>query len=126
MWKNININKNQIEVETAKAVLIKMPHNSNRDGWMFWHPAKLVREGRHSAAVSIGYTDEFKFHLKRYGKNNNVLDEAEIDVEEFEEAFCCVDKNISEKKKKNPYETRKPEKIAPVEPMVQDELLDKE
>lgn len=52
-WKNINISKNNIDTETARSVLIKMPHNSEYDGYKFWHPSKLVRNGRNSNSVSI-------------------------------------------------------------------------
>lgn len=99
-WKNININKQNIKMETGKAVLIEMPHKSKYDGFEFWHPEKLVREGRHSNAVSIGYTDEFTFKLKRVSaKTFNVLDEIIITAHEFENAFGVMDENIVEPKK---------------------------
>jgi hypothetical protein len=97
-WKNININKQNIEAKTERSVLINMPHKSDYDGYSFWHPAKLVRKGRHSNAVSIGYTDEFKFKLKKYGKGrynqSEVIREKEINAEEFEKAFGVMNENI--------------------------------
>lgn len=94
MWKNIEINLQNIEAETEKAVLIKMPNNSNYAGYKFWHPSKLVRYGSNSYARSIGYTDQFTFKLKKYGNGKwnktKVIDEKEISVEEFEEAFGCM------------------------------------
>lgn len=127
-WKNKNINKQNIEVETAKAVLIKMPHNSDYDGYKFWHPTKLVRKGRNSNSVSISYNDEFTFNLKKYGNGKynkrEVIDEIEIDTEEFENAFNVMNENITSKKFVNDYETHKPQKIEPVEPKVEGELLD--
>lgn len=94
MWKNIEINLQNIETETEKAVLIKMPNNSNYAGYKFWHPSKLVRYGSNSYARSIGYTDQFTFKLKKYGNGKwnktKVIDEKEISVEEFEEAFNCM------------------------------------
>ncbi len=104
-WKNININIQNIKADTGKAVLIAMPHNSDYDGFEFWHPKKLVRSGKHSYAVSIGYTDEFTFKLKKYGKGkwnrNEVIDEQEIDVEEFEMSFGVMDENITAPKQDN-------------------------
>lgn len=97
-WKNININKSNIKAETGSAVLISMPHNSYYDGYDFWISSKLVKRGRNSNAISIGYTDDFTFHLKKYGKgrwnSREVIDEKEISVEEFEEAFEEMDANI--------------------------------
>ena len=89
MWKNIEINIQNIETDTGKATLIKMPNKSRYAGYKFWHPSKLVRYGSNSYARSIGYTDEFTFKLFKNGKHNKfeVIDEIEIDVEEFEEAF---------------------------------------
>lgn len=127
-WKNLNINKQNIDVETSRSVLIKMPHNSDFDGYKFWHPSKLVRKGRNSNSVSISYNDEFTFNLKKYenGKYNKreVIDEIEIDTEEFENAFNVMNENITSKKFVNDYETHKPQKIEPVEPKIEGELLD--
>lgn len=88
-WKNININKNLIKHDTGKSTLIAMPHKSDYDGWEFWFPSKLVRESfKRKDAVNIGYTDDFVFHLKKYEKQKD------IDVKEFERAFCVVAGNI--------------------------------
>lgn len=93
-WKNIEINKQNIETDTGKATLIKMPNKSKYAGYKFWHPSKLVRYGSNSYAKSIGYNDEFTFKLKKNGNGKynkfEVIDEIEIDVEEFEEAFECM------------------------------------
>lgn len=116
-WKNINVNNQNIEVETSKSVLIKMPNNSDYKGYKFWHPAKLVRSGRNSNAVSLGYTDEFTFKLKKYGNGkynrNEVIDEVEIDAEEFEIAFDVMNENITAPKQDNESYliTEEPEKV---------------
>ena len=95
MWKNIEINLQNIETNTGKATLIKMPNNSDYAGYKFWHPSKLVRYGSNSYARSIGYTDNFTFKLFKNGKGKynkfDVVDEVEIDAEEFEEAFGCME-----------------------------------
>ena len=94
MWKNIEINVQNIENDTGKAVLIKMPNKSKYAGYKFWHPSKLVRYGSNSYARSIGYNDTFTFKLLKYGNGKynkfDVIDEIEISVEEFEEAFECM------------------------------------
>ena len=66
MWHKIEISSNSIEASTDKAVLIKMKHNSSYDGFVFWHPTKLVRkEGK---MLTFSFNDEFKFNLKKYGQ----------------------------------------------------------
>lgn len=115
MWKNIQINKQNVKADTGKAVLIAMPHNSKYDGYSFWHPAKLVRNGNHSYALSIGYTNEFKFKLVKYGKgksnSKDIIDEKEITVKEFEEALGIMNENIVAPNHKNNYETHKPKEL---------------
>jgi hypothetical protein len=110
-WKNIQINRQNIETETERAILFNCPHKSNFDGWVFWHPSKLVRDGKHSHAVSVSYNDEFQFNLKKFGKNKNLLGECKISVAEFEDMFNVMDKNIIEKKEKDPYEKHIPQPI---------------
>lgn len=94
MWKNIEINVQNIETDTGKATLIKMPNKSEYAGYKFWHPSKLIRYGSNSYARSISYTDEFTFKLFKNGNGKynkfDVIDEIEISVEEFEEAFECM------------------------------------
>lgn len=98
MWKTLNINKNNIITETGRAVLIACPHASDYNGYCFWHPSKLVRSGRHSAAVSISYTEDFTFRLKKYGKgkynSREVLDEVQLGYDEIEEIFGVIDDGI--------------------------------
>lgn len=106
MWKNIEINLQNIETNTGKATLIKMPNNSDYAGYKFWHPSKLVRYGSNSYARSIGYTDNFTFKLFKNGKGKynkfDVIDEIGIDAEEFEEAFGCM-KDCTRAKEDNSY-----------------------
>jgi 1-acyl-sn-glycerol-3-phosphate acyltransferase len=66
MWYKIKISANNIETSTDKAVLIRMKHNSNYDGFVFWHPAKLVRED--GKMYTFSFNDDFKFNLKKYGQ----------------------------------------------------------
>ena len=80
MWYKIKISANNIEASTDKAVLIKMKRNSNYDGFVFWHPSKLVRkEGK---MLTFSFNDEFKFNLKKYGQgkwnSRNVVREDSI------------------------------------------------
>lgn len=128
MWKNININKQNVKVDTGKAVLIQMPHNSHYDGFSFWHPAKLVRSGKNSNALSIGYNETFTFKLVKYGKGKynlrDIIDEEEINTEEFENAFGVMNDNITNPKVKNNYETHKPSKLEVKETEALDELKD--
>ena len=97
-WKSINVNANMIKARTDHSVLIAMPHSSRFDGFSFWHPSKLVRDGRHGAAISISYIDGFTFHLRKYGKgkwnSRAVIAEMDIGSEDLEEAFAVVDENI--------------------------------
>ena len=106
-WKTIEVNKQNVEVEKGNAVLIKMPHKSNYKGYCFWHPSKLVREGKHSFALSLSYTSDFSFVLKKYGngKTNKftVLDTKEIDSVDFEKAFETTNDNIRTPKRDKSY-----------------------
>ena len=106
MWKSIEINKQNIETDTGKSVLIKMPNKSKYAGYKFWHPAKLVRYGSNSYARSVSYTDDFTFKLKKYGNGKynkfDVINEVEIGVKEFEETFECM-KDCTRAKEDNSY-----------------------
>lgn len=128
MWKSININKNNIEIETSRAVLIKLPNKSAYAGWMFWHPAKCIRAGRNSNSIEVSYTEEFRFKIFKNGKGKynkyEKLEELEIGVEEFEMLFETIDENIRHEEYKNIYETHKPAELEPQETSALEELLD--
>lgn len=130
MWKSININKQNIRTETEKAVLIACPHASDYNGYCFWHPSKLVREGRHKGAVSISYTEEFTFRLKKYGKgrynSHEVIDEIQLGYDELEEVFGVMNDNISAPQFKNDYETHKPEAVEAVKTEADASLIENE
>lgn len=128
MWKSIQINKQNIKAETSKSVLIACPHNSKYDGYCFWHTSKLVRSGKHSNAVSISYTDDFTFNLKKYGKGkyngNEVIDEKQIGYNELEEAFGVMNENITAPAIKSPFETHKPVAMAAEHTEADESLID--
>ena len=113
MWNNIEINIQNIEIDTGNAVLIKMPNKSKYASYKFWHSSKLIRYGLNSNSVSIGYTNEFVFKLFKNGKHNKfeVIDEIEIDVEEFEEAFNCMSDCTRAKSNETYLIVEEPEKV---------------
>lgn len=114
-WKNIQINVQNVETETGKATLIKMPNKSNYAGYKFWHPSKLIRNGRNSYALSVSYNDTFKFKLFKNGKGKynkfDVIDDLEISVEEFEEAFGCMEDCTRSKSNETYLIVEEPDKI---------------
>ena len=114
-WKNIQINVQNVETETGKATLIKMPNKSNYAGYKFWHPSKLIRNGRNSYALSVSYNDTFKFKLFKNGKGKynsfDKIDEIEISVEEFEEAFGCMEDCTRAKSNESYLIVKEPDKV---------------
>jgi hypothetical protein len=88
MWKNLEFNSNNVQTETAKSVLIKVPGSKLK----FWHPSKLVRyKGKGGYLVSIGFTDDFTFNLFRNGEgkynSREKIEEVELTANEFVEKY---------------------------------------
>lgn len=100
-WKNFNINKSQVEYDTGRAYLVKMPHNSNYDGYKFWIGGKLVHEGRHGGALRLGVLDDMEFKLFKNGNGRynqrDIIAETTISGAELVKQFGVTDANISGK-----------------------------
>ena len=87
-WKKFAVNIQNIKRETEKAVLIAMPHKSDYDGYQFWFPKKLVREGSHSYERSVSIADDMNVTLKKVSdKTFKVLDEKTISADEIISVF---------------------------------------
>lgn len=123
-WKNITINASQIEVQTEKATLIKVPGSD----YVFWHPTKLVR--KNGNRYSFGYTDDFKFRIFKQGQGRynkfDKIDEREIGADGIEEYFAgniVAKENEHKSSRKTPYiEVTEPEYKQPEETEVADDL----
>lgn len=95
MWHKVYFNSQNIEHDTAKAVLIKMPNKSEYAGYKFWHPTKLVREeGGRGYHMSFSFTEEFQFTIRKHGQNRQVTAEKIIGWDEMLEAFEQVNEQI--------------------------------
>lgn len=113
MWKSINFNAQNIDYQTAKATLIKMPKKSQYAGFKFWHPSKLIRSnGGNGYFMTFSYTDDFTFKLIKGKKGYE--QELEISPLDMEEAFEIVNEQIdcdTAEDDKSYLVVEKPEKI---------------
>lgn len=126
MWKNIEINDSLVKARTVKSVLIAFPRKSQLHGYLFWHPAKLVRAGRIVNTVSIGYSGEFVFRIKKYGNGKynkrETISEMEIVADEFEQAFAGINSNDVEPD--DTPEIHIPEPLEPENAVADESLID--
>lgn len=95
-WKTINFNALSIEYETAKAVLIKMPNNSEWHNYKFWHPSKCVRTSDKGKGYfkTFSYTNSWEFTIFKNNKKGDRTAEQILSAEEIERAFEVVNEKI--------------------------------
>lgn len=101
MWHKIFFNAQSIQGETSGSVLIKMPNRSQFNGWVFWHPRKLVREqGGKGYHMTFSFNDEWVFKVKLYGRgrynSRDVIRETELTASEMMVEFGVVDENVND------------------------------
>ncbi len=94
MWNKLFFNKQNVEYESDRVILINMPNQSIYKGWKFWHPAKLIREeGGNGYFLSISFTDDWEFRLfKNYKNKPNP--EKTVGAEEIKDVFAASDESI--------------------------------
>lgn len=94
MWNKLFFNKQNVEYESDRVILINMPNQSIYKGWKFWHPAKLIREeGGNGYFLSISFTDDWEFRLfKNYKNKPNP--EKKVGAEEIKDVFAASDESI--------------------------------
>lgn len=76
-WKDFEIDRNYIKAETYRSAKIQMPHDSDFDGYYFWHPQTLIWRPSRSTNIELHYHDDFKFRLfqeirDKYGKYQKI------------------------------------------------------
>lgn len=90
-WGKIAINGQNVEYTTANGAKIKMPHNSEHDGYSVWVSLKLLRSGRHSYEYMLSVKADMTFTLKKYGQGkwnkSEVIAEKTISADEMAAAF---------------------------------------
>lgn len=96
-WKAINFNALSIEHETAKSVLIKMPNNSEWQGYTFWHPSKCVRTLSRGKGYfkTFSYTDNWEFTIFKSNKRGERTIEQVLTARDMEKAFSVVNEQIA-------------------------------
>lgn len=96
-WHKINFNSQNIEHETVRAVLIKMPNKSDYAGYKFWHPATLVRglAKGNGYFQSFSFTNDWEFTVFKTNKKGDKLDEIRLSPEDMFEAFDIVNEQIT-------------------------------
>ncbi|AZF92011.1 hypothetical protein CHPC1148_0024 [Streptococcus phage CHPC1148] len=113
-WKTINFNKQNIEHETAKAVLIKMPNNSEWHGYKLWHPSKCVRtlSKGNGYFKTFSYTENWEFTIFKSNKKGERTAEQMLTAEDMEIAFDVVNEQISADASTESYlEIEEPKKV---------------
>lgn len=113
-WKTINFNKQNIEHETAKAVLIKMPNNSEWHDYKLWHPSKCVRtlSKGNGYFKTFSYTENWEFTIFKSNKKGERTAEQILTAEDMEIAFDVVNEQISADASTESYlEIEEPKKV---------------
>lgn len=110
MWNKVYVHLNQIEYETAKAKLIKLPNKSSYKGWMFWHPSSLIEleYGGNMQWFEVIFPDTWEFTFVK-GKQRK-----KMDIEDVLDAYESTTDRIQEQEaewKESYYRETEPKKI---------------
>lgn len=94
-WHKIKIDQNSIEVQTAKAFLLKMPSKSAYKDYTFWVPSKLVRFARNGWNGTASFTDEFSFKVQKHGQGQynkqEIINEKELSGSDMYKIWLDLD-----------------------------------
>ncbi|WP_239745564.1 MULTISPECIES: hypothetical protein [Mammaliicoccus] len=80
-WKSLYIHDQFIEVNTGKAILVKLPKLIDSIEWGIWIPNKLVRNPIEKYRKQLMYPEDFKFNATPLDLQNDerrVLTEQEV------------------------------------------------
>lgn len=95
MWKKVVFNAQNVKGTKGRATVIALPHKSNYDGWMLYHPTKLIRDAGHKGyRLSLSYTEDWEFTIYKKGKKAHLYpDDIEDIFEPYkqEESYLIVD-----------------------------------
>lgn len=101
MWKKLLFNRQNIKASTPSAYLIMMPRGSRYPDYLFWYPAKLIKEAAGKGYfMSLTYADNFQFRLIKYGhgrfNQHKIIHQLIVPATVIEEAFGASDKSIDQ------------------------------
>lgn len=81
------IARQNIQYETDRAYLIKMPQDSEYNGYCYWYPFKLAKTEKETNSIIIKFKDNFIIRLVQYGCGKEIKAHQFIGLEEMRKAY---------------------------------------